>query len=132
MKLRPALLILSFLGMSLVNAMSKEQYLGLCGAKERLSHQGRHICQAHLSRVNPGTSQSHKNESTSATRDQSLTYDSSRTKTQGNKAPAPKRSVSAQHPQKDLTSRERRERLQFKPYTPGAFSIVKKEEDNEG
>lgn len=133
MKLRATPLILVLISMSCnVFSITMEHYQHLCGQPEKLTLQGKRICNAHQARIRShqrynqeakaGISQNAPDPSTY------VIYDSQQKKTT---APPKRQPISQPKPKRSLNSKERREQLKFTPYTPGAFNIVKKEEKDE-
>ena len=138
MKLRANPLIFVLISTSCsVFSITLEHYQHLCGQPENLSFQGKRICKAHQARIH---SQHRYNQHAQAnvTRNNSessphVIYDSQQKKDTKPATTYQSTTVTRPTPQPKVnqSSRERREQLKFTPYTPGAFSIVKKEEKDE-
>ena len=138
MKLRATPLIFVLISISCnVFSISLGRYQHLCGQPGNLSFQGKGICKAHQARIH---SQHRYNQHTRSNVAQSnsessphVIYDSQHKRNTKPTTTSQSTTVTRPTPQPKVnqSSRERREQLKFTPYTPGAFSIVKKEEKDE-
>ena len=108
--------IVLLLSTSCIFAISESHYKTICQSKANLSLQGQMICKKHAKHIRPDSTY----KAPEPTSPQITQKASSKPK------PASKPVVQ----QPSLSSKQRRERLNFKPYVPGGYA-VKTEENNE-
>ena len=115
MKIRVSIILLLLGNLSF--AISESRYQAICKS-QTLSLQGQMICKKHANNIHPDNSYA------VAPKNQQITNPSKSSSQKKNATQKPMVQAPA------LSSKQRRERLNFKPYVPGGYA-TKPEENNE-